>query len=79
MEKRRRGRPKNDPAENVSKQVTVRLTTSEHELFERVAKRAGLKLAKWMRNRLTKAAKREAQRETRGENVSLTDSAQTDP
>ncbi len=53
-----RGRPKNDPADNLSKLVTFRLTESELAQCERAAKDAGLSLREWLRDRAARAATR---------------------
>lgn len=59
----KRGRPKNDPAVNVSRLVTFRLTESEAEQCEQAAGKANLGLREWLRDRVAKAAKRESKRD----------------
>jgi predicted HicB family RNase H-like nuclease len=56
------GRPTRDPKGKASKLFPVRLTDSERAEFERAAKRAELSVSEWMRDRLAKAARREAKR-----------------
>lgn len=53
-----RGRPKNDPAVNLSQLVTFRLTEAELAQCERAAKDAGQSLREWLRDRAAKAAMR---------------------
>ena len=53
-----RGRPKNDPADNLSQLVTFRLTESELERCERAAEAADMTLREWLRDRAVRAAGR---------------------
>jgi hypothetical protein len=55
-----RGRPLRDPIAGSSKIVPIRMTNAEKKMFVRAAKRAKVTLSEWIRNRLTKAAKRES-------------------
>jgi len=54
------GRPPRDPKTGAAKLVALRLTTAEREGYQRAAERAGVSLSAWIRDRLDKAAKREA-------------------
>ena len=63
MEKPRMGRPPKPEAEQASEIVAVRLTPAERKACERAADRAEQKLSAWMRDKLTKAAKRESKRD----------------
>ncbi len=58
-----RGRPKNDPAVNLSQLVTFRLTEAEAEQCAKAAIRAKLSLREWLRDRAAKVAKRESKRD----------------
>jgi hypothetical protein len=62
MEPKRPGRPTRDPKGQASKLFPVRLTEAERAEYEKAAERAGLSVSEWMRDRLGKAAKREAKR-----------------
>jgi predicted HicB family RNase H-like nuclease len=57
-----KGRPTRDPAGEVSKHFIMRLTDGERENYEKAAKRAGMSLSEWARDRLTAAARRESKR-----------------
>ena len=57
------GRPPRDPMGQASAIYPVRLTDAERLEFERAAKRAGLTVSGWIRERLSKAAKRESKRD----------------
>jgi predicted HicB family RNase H-like nuclease len=57
MEKRM-GRPPLEPGEAKDQVFQIRLTTAERESYEAAAKRAKVSLAKWIRDRLNRAAKR---------------------
>jgi hypothetical protein len=57
------GRPARDPGGEASKLFPVRLTASERAQYGRAAKRAKMTISEWMRDRLTKAAKRESKRD----------------
>jgi hypothetical protein len=63
MDKPERGRPKLDPEGNASSLMALRVIESEREAYGRAAKRAGLNVSAWMRDRLNKAAKRESKRD----------------
>jgi len=54
------GRPPKDPEDQSSEFIGIRMTTAERELCEQAAEQAELKLSAWIRDRATKAAKREA-------------------
>lgn len=54
-----RGRPKLDPEGSPSKYLTIRIAEGEQETYKEAAKRAGKSLSQWIRERLSKAAKRE--------------------
>ena len=60
MSTKKIGRPPRDPMGQASKLFPVRLTDSERKEYEQAAKRAGMSVSAWMRDRLAKAAKREA-------------------
>ena len=53
------GRPPRDPS-GASRIVPVRMSDDEKEEFRAAAERAGMSLSDWVRDRLHKAAKREA-------------------
>lgn len=55
-----RGRPKLDPDGTPSKFLTIRVAEPEHESYKEAAEHADLTLSEWIRDRLGKAAKREA-------------------
>ena len=57
------GRPPIRPEGALGEVFQIRLADSERAAYERAAKRAGLSLAAWMRDRLTKSAKRESKRD----------------
>lgn len=54
------GRPPIDPDGPMGKVFQIRLSESERSDYQQAADRAGMKLAAWVRDRLTKSAKREA-------------------
>ena len=54
------GRPLRDPKAGPAKIVPIRLTDAEKRYYQRAADAAGMSLSAWMRDRLGKAAKREA-------------------
>ena len=54
----KRGRPPIDPAKKASEMVPVRMTTAERELFQKAADAAEQTLSGWIRDCLTKAAKK---------------------
>lgn len=57
-----RGRPKLDAEGGPSKYLTIRTAESDQDAYKAAAQRAGLTLSEWIRDRLTKAAKRESKR-----------------
>jgi hypothetical protein len=63
MDKPERGRPKLDPEGKASTLMALRVIESERTAYDRAAKRAGLKVSAWMRDRLNKAVKRESKRD----------------
>jgi hypothetical protein len=54
------GRPPRDPKAGAAKLVPIRLTDAEKAVYQRAAAKAGMTLSDWVRDRLDKAAKREA-------------------
>lgn len=58
--KRKPGRPARDPEGIASKLFPIRLTDTEKSEYERAAVRAGVSVSEWIRERLNRAAKREA-------------------
>ncbi|MBC7854905.1 MAG: hypothetical protein IAF94_15845 [Pirellulaceae bacterium] len=60
MEKQPPGRPPRNREEGASKIVPIRMTEAEQERYQQAAKRAKETLSGWIRDRLDKAAKREA-------------------
>jgi hypothetical protein len=56
------GRRPRDPSGAVSKLVPIKLTNAEHEQYRKAADRAGLTFSEWARERLSRAASREAKR-----------------
>jgi uncharacterized protein (DUF1778 family) len=63
MKKQRMGRPPKPEDEQASEIIAIRMTEAERELCEQAADRAELKLSAWIRDRATKAAKRESKRD----------------
>jgi hypothetical protein len=63
MAKAKRGRPKLDASGAPSKFLTIRAADAEREEYRQAAERAGIPLSEWMRDRLSKAAKRESKRD----------------
>lgn len=61
--KAKRGRPPIDPDKRASEMVPVRMTSAERAQFEQAAAQADLTLSAWIRDRLSKAAKRESKRD----------------
>jgi uncharacterized protein (DUF1778 family) len=57
------GRPPTPEAEALSEIVPIRMTKAERAQCERAAELAGQKLSSWIRERLSKAAKRESKRD----------------
>jgi predicted HicB family RNase H-like nuclease len=57
-----RGRPKLDPTGAASKYLTIRVAEPEHDTYREAAERAELTLSEWIRDRLSKAAQREAKK-----------------
>jgi hypothetical protein len=56
-------RPKKPPDEVAAERIDLRLTTAERLEYEQAAKRASRTLSAWIRERLSKAAKRESKRD----------------
>jgi predicted HicB family RNase H-like nuclease len=54
----KRGRPPIDPAKKASEMVPVRMTQAERSLFEQAARKADKTLSAWIRDCLTRSAKR---------------------
>ena len=54
------GRPPRDPKGGAAKIVPIRLTDTEKAAYQKAADKAGVSLSVWVRDRLDKAAKREA-------------------
>ena len=59
----KRGRPRLDPSGPPAKFLTIRASDAERESYRQAAERAGVPLSEWIRERLTKAAKRESKRD----------------
>lgn len=57
--KKKLGRPKKAPEESLTEIIPVRMTRAERELCEEAAKRADRKVTAWIREKATKAARRE--------------------
>ena len=58
--KPKRGRPPKPPEESKGEVYQLRLSEAERAEYQKAADRAEMLLAAWMRDRLSKAAKREA-------------------
>lgn len=56
-------RPKKPPDKVASERIDLRATAAELAQYERAAERAGQTLSAWIKERLTKAAKRESKRD----------------
>ena len=56
-------RPKKPPDQVASERIDLRATAAELAAYERAAERAGQTLSAWIKERLTKAAKRESKRD----------------
>jgi hypothetical protein len=54
------GRPTLHPQGAMSRVLQIRLTVEERAEYHEAAERAGVPLSAWIRDRLSKAAKREA-------------------
>ena len=54
------GRPTIDPKGPLGELYQVRLAAAERAEYERAAERSGVKLSEWIRDRLNRAARREA-------------------
>ena len=61
--KTRMGRPPKPEAEQASEIIALRMTEAERKQCEHVASKAEMKLSAWIRDRVLRAAKREAKRE----------------
>ena len=57
------GRPPLDPEQAKAEYIQLRLTAAERLEYERAAKRADKSLSAWIRERLSRAAKRESKRD----------------
>lgn len=55
----KRGRPPKADGERAEEVLQIRLTAIEKDSWREAADRAGVPLSAWMRDRLSKAAKRE--------------------
>ena len=53
-------KPVNQPADEPSRAFELALTDSERITYQKAAERCGLSLVEWIRDRLNRAAKREA-------------------
>jgi predicted HicB family RNase H-like nuclease len=58
----KRGRPKLDPKGSPSKYLTIRVAPGEYDAYAVAAEKATTTLSDWVRDRLNRAAKREAKR-----------------
>lgn len=54
------GRPARDPQSGAATVIPVRFTTAEKAEYQRAAEKTGLTLSEWVRDRLNRAAKRDA-------------------
>jgi predicted HicB family RNase H-like nuclease len=61
--KRGRGRPPKPPDERHEERLELRMQTAEKVAWQAASDRAGKSLAAWMRDKLNRAAKREANRD----------------
>ena len=61
--KRGPGRPPLPPGQTKPGVFQIRLSPADRAEYEAAAKRADLSIAEWMRDRLSKAAKRESKRD----------------
>ena len=59
----KRGRPPKTDEERADERLELRLVAADKLAWQEAADRAGLKLSAWIRDRLDKAAKREARQE----------------
>lgn len=64
VDKPKMGRPPIAPSGRLGRVLQIRLSDIERDTYQRAADRAGIALSAWMRDRLTKAAMREAKRTT---------------
>lgn len=60
MAKKQFGRPPKPEGTTLPETLQIRLTADDKERFYEAAKRADMSVSEWMRDRLTKAANREA-------------------
>ena len=60
MAKTRLGRPPKPEGTTLPETLQIRLTADDKARFYAAAERVGVSVSEWMRNRLTKAANREA-------------------
>jgi uncharacterized protein (DUF1778 family) len=56
-------RPKKPPDEVSGERIDLRVSTAERLEYEQAAKRANRTLSAWIRERLSRAAKRESKRD----------------
>lgn len=59
-EKRGRGRPSKPPSNSKADILHLRIGQEERISYQQCAERSGLPLSEWVRDRLNRAAKREA-------------------
>jgi predicted HicB family RNase H-like nuclease len=57
------GRPPRDPKQGAAKIFPVLLTDAERADYARAAQRAGVSVSEWIRDRLSKAVKRESKQD----------------
>jgi len=58
--KRGRGRPPKPPDETKAELMQIRIGEAERIAYQKSAERCGLSFSEWVRDRLNRAAKREA-------------------
>ncbi len=63
MAKKKMGRPPLDPEQAKAQYIQLRLTAAERAEYDQAAERRKLTLSAWIRERLSKAAKRESKRD----------------
>ena len=62
LDKSKMGRPPLAPSGPLGRVLQIRLSDDEREAFQRAADEAGVTLSAWIRDRLSKAAKREGRK-----------------